>query len=32
MSIRRQTDTRLFLIRTCHTCGKVFSTTAAVEL
>ena len=29
MSIRRQTDTRLFLIRTCHTCGKIFSTTAA---
>ena len=29
MSIRRQTDTRLFLVRTCHTCGKVFSTTAA---
>ena len=29
MSVRRQTDTRLFLIRTCHTCGKIFSTTAA---
>ena len=29
MSVRRQTDTRLFLIRTRPNCGKIFSTTAA---
>ena len=29
MSVRRQTDTRLFLIRTCPNCGKIFPTTAA---
>ena len=29
MSIRRTAINRRFLIRTCHTCGKVFSTTAA---
>ena len=28
MSVRRNTDNRLSLIRTCHTCGKVFPTTA----
>lgn len=29
MSVRRDTDNRLMLIRVCHTCGKSFSTTAA---
>lgn len=29
MSVRRNTSNRLALIRTCHTCGKVFPTTAA---
>lgn len=29
MSVRRNTKNRLFLIRTCHTCGKTFPTTAA---
>jgi len=29
MSVRRNTSNRLSLIRTCHTCGKTFRTTAA---
>ena len=29
MSVRRKTDNRLSLVRTCHTCGRTFSTTAA---
>lgn len=29
MSVRRNTTNRLFLVRTCHTCGKEFSTTAS---
>lgn len=29
MSVRRDTPNRLFLIRTCHTCGRTFRTTAA---
>lgn len=28
MSVRRKTTNRLTLYRTCHTCGKVFRTTA----
>lgn len=28
MSVRRNAPNRLSLIRTCHTCGKVFPTTA----
>ena len=28
MSVRRKTTNRLVLFRTCHTCGKVFRTTA----
>lgn len=29
MSVRRKTEHRLSLIRTCHTCGLTFPTTAA---
>lgn len=29
MSVRRNTTNRLRLIRTCHTCGRTFPTTAA---
>lgn len=29
MGVRRDTNNRLSLIRTCHTCGRTFSTTAA---
>lgn len=29
MSIRKNTENRLNLIRTCHTCGRTFSTTAS---
>lgn len=29
MSVRRDTNNRLSLIRTCHTCGRTFPTTAA---
>ena len=29
MSVRRKTENRLSLIRTCHTCGLTFPTTAA---
>ena len=29
MSVRRDTYNRLSLIRTCHTCGRTFPTTAA---
>lgn len=28
MSIRKNTNNRLTLVRTCHTCGKTFSVTA----
>lgn len=29
MSVRRDTNNRLSLIRTCHTCGRTFPTTAS---
>lgn len=29
MGVRRDTNNRLSLIRTCHTCGRTFPTTAS---